>query len=476
MKIRHERPMSDLSFQVRAPLTLELSSGERLLIEEWSLAGFNCPGTSDILPSKGNLSIPFQGVHIRFDVSLVPGTEPRSLKFEGLSGRQRETLAVFYHSILSGKMASTEDIITSLDTPVDLVPMGEKAEETAAATAGKSPRSLRIIWNALFYALFAIVVFGIIGSTIYDRLSGIRLQHGRVMAPMVGHRINEAAFVDEIRVAVGDEVKVGDLLVVLNAPERDGALDAVRLDIRLTERRLEDAQLRLDRLQSRRAAYKHNLDADLAREIALRNTRDFLGGYHMSGVEAALEALAAFENLTSPLALEFQELEAQLSELFEVRNSDLRQLKRDLSNAKDSNDAINIVAQVDGIVRELPLVEDLHQIRGTLGAVIEENSPRQVVGWISERASQDLYVGQNARLRVATPEGSKSLSATIVDVTAGVDPARPTEFGLVVTLQTDQADLVQNRMELRPNAPIEIRADRGWALTPFVLAFRAWWT
>jgi multidrug efflux pump subunit AcrA (membrane-fusion protein) len=328
----------------------------------------------------------------------------------------------------------------------------------------------------LFYALFAIVVFGMIGSTIYDRLSGIRLQHGRVMAPMVEHRISEAAFVDEIRVAVGDEVNVGDLLVVLNAPERDGALDAVRLDIRLTERRLEDAQLRLDRLQSRRAGYKHNLDADIAREIALRNTRDFLGGYHMSGVEAALAALAAFENLTSPLALEFQELEAQLSELFEDRNSDLRQLKRDLSNAKDSNDAINIVAQVDGIVRELPLVEDLHQIRGTLGAVIEENSPRQVVGWISERASQDLYVGQNARLRVARPEGSKSLSAKIVDVTAGVDPARPTEFGLVVTFQTDQADLVQNRMELRPNAPIEIRADRGWALTPFVLAFRAWWT
>lgn len=476
MKIRHERPMSDLSYQVRAPLTLELASGERVLIEEWSLAGFKYPGTSDILPRQGILSIPFQGVHIRFDVALAPGSDPRSLKFQDLTGRQRETLAVFYRSILSGKMASTEEVITSLDTPVDLVPMGEKEEETAAATAGKAPRSLRVVWNALFYALLAVVVFGMIGSTIYDRLSGIRLQNGRVMAPVVEHRLSEAAFVDDIRVEVGDEVRVGDLLVVLNTPERDGALDAVRIDIRQAERRLEDAQARIDGLQERQASYKRSLELALAREIALRSTRDFFGGYHLDGVEAALAALAAFDNLTDPLALEFHELEAQLTELLEERSTDLRQLKRDLSNAKDAYDAINLVAQVNGIVRELPLVEDLHQGRGTLGAVIEENSPRQVVGWISERASQDLYVGQNARLRVATPEGSRSLDAKIVDVSAGVDPARPTEFGVIVTLQSDQTDLAQNRTELRPNAPVEIRADRGWTLTPFVLAFRAWWT
>lgn len=476
MKIRHERPMSDLSFQVRAPLTLELTTGERLLIEEWSLSGFQYPGTSDILPRQGVLSIPFQGVDIRFDVALAPGSEPRSLQFVDLSGRQRETLAVFYRSILSGKMASTDNVITSLDTPVDLVPMGEKEEETAAATAGKTPRSYRVVWNALFYAIFAVVVFGVIGSSIYDRLSGIRLQHGRVMAPFIEHRISEAAFVDDILVAVGDNVRAGDVLVVLNSPERDGALDAVRIDIRLAERRQAEAQRRLDQVRTRRAAYQANLQADLDRALGARTIRDFLGGYNMSDVQAATAALSAFQDLTDPLALEFREIEAQLTEVLEERGTDLRQLKRDLSNAKDSYDAINLVAQVDGTVRDLPLVEDLHQTRGTLGAVIEEHSPRQVVGWISERASQDLFVGQDARLRVATPDGSRSLDAKIVDVTAGVDPARPTEFGVVVTLQTQQTDLDQNRAELRPNAPVEIRADRGWVLTPIVLAFRAWWT
>ncbi|MEO1797222.1 MAG: hypothetical protein AAFR53_09420, partial [Pseudomonadota bacterium] len=114
MKIRHERPMSDLSFQVRAPLGLELSTGERLTVSDWSLEGFEFPHESDVLPKEAVLSIPFQGVDIRFPITLARQGTGKFLTFEGLSGRQRETLAVFYRSILSGKMASTEEVITSL--------------------------------------------------------------------------------------------------------------------------------------------------------------------------------------------------------------------------------------------------------------------------------------------------------------------------------------------------------------------------
>lgn len=70
MKIRHERPMSDLSFQVCAPLGLELSTGERLTISDWSIQGFEFPNESDVLPKEAVLSIPFQGVDIRFPIKL----------------------------------------------------------------------------------------------------------------------------------------------------------------------------------------------------------------------------------------------------------------------------------------------------------------------------------------------------------------------------------------------------------------------
>ncbi len=468
--------MSDLSYQVRAPLKLELSGGERVVIEEWSLSGFTFPGESDILPRQGVLSIPFQGVDIRFDVALRPGPEPRVLTFENLTGRQRETLAIFYRSILSGRMASTEDIITSLDTPVDLVPMGEKEEEKAAATAGKAPRSLRVLWNGLFYAMLAFVVFGIVGSTIYDRLSGVRILQGRVVAPVTELRLGEDAFVEKVLVAPGQSVRVGDVLVQLNSPRRDRDLDAVRIAIRQAEDRIADTDGRIARLHERRAAYRADLQRKLAAEVARRQVPEFLAGRNLQAVEAALAALRAFDDLRDPMALEFDDLEAQLIALRDERDTELRQLKRDLSNVKDAYDAISIIASVNGVVREVPVVEDLYHARGTLAAVVEENTPRQVVGWISEGASQSVHVGQRVRLRVTGADGSRSLGGTVVDTQAGVDPDRPAEFGVVVTVQTDQTDLDRNRAELRPGAPVDMRADRGWALTPYVVAFRAWWS
>ena len=173
MKIRHERPMSDLSFQVRAPLGLELAPGEVVSVTCWSLNGLEFPHDTDVLPSQGVLSIPFQGVDNRIPVRFMPGGTDRELIFEGLTGRQRETLAVFYRSILSGKMASTEDIITSLDTPVDLVPMEETEEERVEDSKGKTPRILRVLWSLSLYAMVGAVVFGMLGQQIWSRLSAI---------------------------------------------------------------------------------------------------------------------------------------------------------------------------------------------------------------------------------------------------------------------------------------------------------------
>ncbi len=472
MQVRHERPMSDLSFDVRAPLTLEVVGGEKIVIEAWSLTGFTYPGISEIVPSNGLLSIPFQGVDVRFKVELEPGDGPREVKFKGLGGRQRETLAVFYRSILSGKMVSSEDVITSLDTPVDLVPMGETEQEVAIATEGHGPRSFKILWNAMFYAMLSLVVFGLLGSSIYDRLSGIRLQNGRVAAPLVELRVSEASYVDQIHVAIGDRVRVGQVLVSLNNPERDGALDGVRGDIRLAEQRLTDAETRLQQMIARRLAQRDVLVQAVTRAQNALTVRDFIGGYRQQAYLAALAALRSFDTMS----LEFEELEAQLRELVQERTNAVRQLKRDLSNAKDAYDALNVISPVDGMVRELPVVKDLYIARGVLAAVVEENRPRQALGWVNERASQSLHVGQAARLRVSSATGSKTMNAVVSDITAGVDPARPGEFGVIVTLDTNQKDLTKNRAALRPDAPVEIQADRGWFLTPFVLAFRSWWS
>lgn len=84
---------------------------------------------------------------MRFPVRLFKQENEGLVSLEGLSGRQRETLALFYRSLLSGKMASSGDVITRLDTPVDLVPMEQTEEEQAEQPVKFTPRPIRVQFN-----------------------------------------------------------------------------------------------------------------------------------------------------------------------------------------------------------------------------------------------------------------------------------------------------------------------------------------
>ena len=113
MNIRHERPMPDMAFRMRAPLGLTLRDGTRARIEDWSMRGFRAPGLMEKDVSEAVLAIPFQGVVLSFPIKLHPSDEPDFYEFREMNGRQRETLALFYRNLLSGKMATTTDMITS---------------------------------------------------------------------------------------------------------------------------------------------------------------------------------------------------------------------------------------------------------------------------------------------------------------------------------------------------------------------------
>ena len=69
-----------------------------------------------------------------------------------------------YRNLLTGKMATTADMITSLDTPVDLVPMGETDEERDRNSGGKTRRWLRSAFSLLAYVALFALVFGYLGN------------------------------------------------------------------------------------------------------------------------------------------------------------------------------------------------------------------------------------------------------------------------------------------------------------------------
>lgn len=461
MKIRHERPMSDLSYQVRAPLGLELGTGDVVTVAEWSLSGLQFPGNSDVLPSKGILSIPFQGVDIRFPVRFKPGAEGRELLFDGLTGRQRETLAVFYRSILSGRMASTEDVITSLDTPVDLVPMEETEEEKTVATAGKTSRSLRVVWNLLVYCLIGVLVFGLLGQQIWTRLSTIPVGQARVVAELVEHRAPTGAYVDEIRVAPGDAVRQGQTLVVLSSPGHGGTLTEIRTDLRRAEADARQSRTALALHMKGLADARRPFEIALATAIAARRPADFFGNHSLQEVRRAQQALALFDAEISQRADDFHARREYLEDMLRAQKDDIAQLKRELSAEKDVGGAADIVALADGIVAEIPAFEDQFLARGDMALTLEEAGPRRVIGWLDEGMAAAVYPGMTANLTAISGGETRQIRGVVEDVVAMANPDRAGSFGLRVSVLP--ADWVAREAPelLRPDAPMELRLARN---------------
>lgn len=460
MKIRHERPMSDLSFQVRAPLGLELSTGDVVSVTNWSLNSIEFPHESDVMPTQGILSIPFQGVDIRFPVRFKPGADRKELVFDGLSGRQRETLAVFYRSILSGRMASTEDIITSLDTPVDLVPMDETEEERSLGTKGKAPRALRVFWSVALYTMIGIFAFGILGQQIWSRLSSIPVAQTRVAAELVEHRAPTGAYVDSIRVSEGDSVKQGQTLVVLTSPGHNGKLTEIRANIRRAEadaaRARKALALHMDGLTDARRP----LEGALRRAIAARRPNDFLSNYNLQGVRSAVQALAMFDAEISQTDGDFHTRRDFLMNVLRQRKDALSQLKRELSAEKSIGGAADIVATEDGVVVDLPVFKDQFLSRGDIALTLEAVGPRYVVGWLDEGMAAAVHPGMTANMVANSGGDTRRIEGQVQEIVAMPNPDRAGEFGLRVLVLPAEWVIRDAPELLRPDAPMELSIKR----------------
>ncbi|MEM1074541.1 MAG: HlyD family efflux transporter periplasmic adaptor subunit [Pseudomonadota bacterium] len=453
--------MSDLSFQVRAPLGLELGSGDVINVTSWSLNSIEFPHEADVMPTQGTLSIPFQGVDIRFPVRFKPGSKDRELAFEGLTGRQRETLAVFYRSILSGKMASTEDIITSLDTPVDLVPMDETEKEKAEGKKGKTPRIVRLLWSLSVYAMIGAVVFGMLGQQIWLRLSTISVGQARVVAEIVDHRAADGAYVDKILVEEGSHVRQGDTLVVLTSPGHNGKLIGIRSEIRQAEADARQTRQALELHMRGLDAARRKVDNALRREFQKRRTRDFLGGYDLQDLMAAQSALALFDTGISSLPGDFNDRRKLLADILRKNENAISHLKRRLSAEKSVGGAADIVALRDGIITEVPIFKDQFLSRGDVAVTLEAMGPRVVVGWLDEGMAAAVYPGMTAFMVVNKQGETRRFEGRVLDVSAMPNPDRVGEFGLrLIVLPADWVARDAPDL-LRPDAPVELKLERS---------------
>lgn len=459
MNIRHECPQSELSFAVSAPLRVQAGDAPAVTVKKWSLAGLwieeGVNTASDIM-----LSIPFQGVDVTFPIKLKQEEDGR-FSFVDLTVRQRETLSAFYQGVMTGRMVSTDEMISSLDTPVDLVPMTETDDEKAAGLAKESPRALRILWNVTYYVLLIAVLGGFLGSQIWSRLSYVNLQHARFLAPITEYTAPESGHLSRFYVREGDQVRTGEILARIEDPDRESDVEDVRAEVLLAERRLRTA---LEERDAHLRAGDLLLAGLRTRFIRLRDPWRI--GHqtprpyppHIQDAWRQLQAFRRGEDTRDTTYFAFLE---NLQETVTDRELDLRRWKRELRHRKASADELILRARAPGTVQKIHTVKNSAVRRGELILEVEANTAREAVAWLDEKFAAAVHLGMRADIAYSFRGQAKRVAGRVVDIQAGTDVSKPDDFGIILTIKADDVGVSNSRKWFHRNGPAKIKLDRS---------------
>lgn len=437
-------------------MDLLLRSGETLKIKGLSSEGLRLNGEISVLPGGGDLRIPFQGYEITVPVAFKKGKPSDFLTFGALESRARQMITLFHQGILTGDMASAEKVISRLDTPVDLIPM----EEEAGDVQQMSPRWRPLVWG-LLYALLALTVFSTLAGRVWSLVDTLPLSTAHVVAPFESLLGQDDGYVSDIRVVPGQEVKAGDVLVVISTPESAATVDQLRSDIDLAERRLERVKKDLAAFLARRDRTEKALQAEVERAIAERGPLESLDEEDMGYVNRRIERLTTFQNAPWPLEQSQIRMHRELLNEVDRETETLKQLRRALGREKAAAQGLNIVAATDGIVTAVHVLPGQFLRRGMPAVDLEQDAPRQVEGMIPTNRASQVYIGMPVRIKLRTPEGARSIDAVV----SGFGPADPESFqgteGIVVELTPTELDVGEARGLLRPGAPVNVKASLG---------------
>jgi multidrug efflux pump subunit AcrA (membrane-fusion protein) len=329
-------------------------------------------------------------------------------------------------------MAATDDIITALDTPVDLVPMGETQEEKAAGLAKVKPRSMRIVLNLLWYVGLVIFLIGFLGSLVWNKVEGITLSHARVYAERTELRAPGEGYL-QIETGILDTVIEGAPLARLFAPETDLSLD--------------EALQRVAVLQDRIAAGRGRLELH---NSMLKEVRASV---------ARLYSRAALERFDAGMSIRLGDHNDQRSRLEQELHgfeSDFDRAIAELRRLQQLRRFAQITAPTPGQVVEW-LVEDQQFVRaGDVVATFEADGPRVARGWMNDRMATSLNLGMEAEISLQIEGATRVLTGRVVEVEAGVNPAAPDQFGIIVTVAVSGISIEDSRTMMRFNAPVEV--------------------
>ncbi len=309
--------------------------------------------------------------------------------------------------------------------------------------------------------MLAAFLFGFVGNQVWKRLSFLELDHGRFVAPIITYQAPESAYIQKILVKEGDNVSSGDTLIRLEDPDREGQVDEVRTEIRIAERRLNQAQSQLDKHIARLEEFRQPFwDAFYRLWYPWDHSEHLYNDYPVD-VQKAWNALKRFDDGEILKPGSYHDILQDLQRRVDEFHLDLRRWKRDLSNKKAAADELHIIARTDGVVSSIPVLQGSFASRSEMVISVEENTPRVAIGWLDDRMVSSVYIGMPATISYSFRGQAKSIIGKILDLQAGSDEVQPDKFGMVITIKADDAGLKKTRKWFRHNAPAGVRLHRN---------------
>jgi len=474
VKVRRERPDQRRHHRVTAPLFVTVG-GHRIKASDWSLGGLRVDGFPGVQPRLYTpidlvLTLPFQGFDVTYDAKAeVVRNDPASgmfaVRFDELGDRERELMSHFLEELVRGSMMDVEDTIQRIDvpvTPASLKP-DQKPGQTSVPQLPVRRWPVKMLAMSAFYIVLGALIFGYAGILTYTNFFRMEIRTAVITAPVETMTASADGRIDWAGAKPGDRVKAGDVVVRLIDNQLQREIDLAEIDVQQRKAKLGNLKRRhleeLERVRGFAAIEMKNIEQTklelqaLAQQlnIAVRQEqriRDLSekGYTTIAKLEEASQHVIA---LRKDLEVRRVELDARVElssqnvgkRLFSgngtIGSADLTgrmaEIEADIRLGEHEIDLAQqrhiaslryqerqaFRAPFDGVLLDLPRMNDGNVRRGDVVAVLEERQRREVTAWLNQ--DEVLHVGLNDEVTLFIPALNERINARVtrIDRTSG---------------------------------------------------------
>jgi len=513
VKVKRERPDQRRHHRVTAPLHVEYA-GHRVRAADWSLGGLRIEAFPGELPVVGQdvplqLGLPFQGFDVSFDakarvVRVDVATATFAVRFTEIGERERELMQHFIEELVRGSMVDIEDTIQRIDVPVTPASLEPDTNPVAQMPLRRWP--VKTVAMSGLYAALGLAVFGYTALLGYTNFYRMEVQTAVISAPVETVQAQADGRIEHAEVKPGDTVKAGQIILNVfdNLLEREIEL----ADIAIREQKAKLIYLKrrqadeLDKIKGFAAVDTKNLQSskleidNLSAQLQFaRNQVERLGMLHGKGLvtdpklEDAQKQMLSLSKSLAARKLEIQ-TQAELAEsnfgkrFFNGDNmvGDIGQFEAQVKLAEQEvqlglqkqsalfnhRSNLQVRAPFDGMVLDLPRVNNSHIRRGDTIATIEQRAERQITAYLNQ--DEVLRIGLGDEATVFVPALAETLKARVVKIdrtsgfvreqeqrhTPGFSWRGPTDRSARVTLAFEDPRQLTSHDRYRSGTPVVV--------------------